>query len=53
MVGVKASQNFKRGNTPMQNDTTVLPLCLSETVVDPFTELVREGVRRMQDLRLE
>jgi hypothetical protein len=47
VVGVKASQNFTRGNTPIQNDTIVLPLRLSETVVDPFTELVREGVRRM------
>lgn len=31
----------------MKNDTTVLPFRQSETVVDPLTELAREGARRM------
>ena len=31
----------------MKNDTTVLPFRQSEIVVDPLTELAREGARRM------
>jgi putative transposase len=31
----------------MNNDTQILPLRQSETIVDPLTELAREGARRM------
>ena len=31
----------------MKNDTTILPFRQSETIVDPLTELAREGARRM------
>ena len=31
----------------MKNDTTVLPFRQSEIVVDPLTELAREGARRI------
>ena len=31
----------------MKNDTSILPFRQSETVVDPLTELAREGVPRM------
>ncbi|MDA0224109.1 MAG: IS256 family transposase, partial [Proteobacteria bacterium] len=47
MAGVKASQNLTRSNTPMKNDTSILPFRQSETIADPLTELAREGARRM------
>ena len=47
MAGVKAGQNLTRSNTPTKNDTTILPFRQSETIVDPLTELAREGARRM------
>jgi hypothetical protein len=31
----------------MNEDTTILPFRQSETIVDPLTELAREGARRM------
>ena len=31
----------------MKNDRTILPFRQSETVVDPLTELARQGARRM------
>ena len=31
----------------MKNDTTILPFRQSESIADPFTELAREGARRM------
>lgn len=31
----------------MKSDTTILPFRQSETIVDPLTELAREGARRM------
>jgi putative transposase len=31
----------------MKNDTSILPFRQSETIVDPLTELAREGARRM------
>ena len=31
----------------MNDDTTILPFRQSETIVDPLTELAREGARRM------
>ena len=31
----------------MKNDTLSLPFRQSETIVDPLTELAREGARRM------
>ena len=31
----------------MKNDTQILPFRQSETIVDPLTELAREGARRM------
>lgn len=31
----------------MKEDTTILPFRQSETIVDPLTELAREGARRM------
>jgi hypothetical protein len=46
VAGVKASQNFTRSNTPMKNDTSILPFRQSETIADPLTELAREGARQ-------
>lgn len=31
----------------MNEDTTILPFRQSETILDPLTELAREGARRM------
>jgi putative transposase len=31
----------------VNEDTTILPFRQSETIVDPLTELAREGARRM------
>ena len=34
-------------NTPMKDDTTILPFRQSEPITDPLTELARQGARRM------
>ncbi len=47
MVRVDADQNLTRSNTPMKNDTTILPFRQSGSIADPLTELAREGARRM------
>ncbi|MFT7596879.1 MAG: hypothetical protein ACI8R4_004221 [Paracoccaceae bacterium] len=47
VAGVKASQNLTRRNTPMKNDTSILPFRQSETIAVPLSELAREGTRRM------
>jgi len=31
----------------MKEDTTILPFRQSETIIDPLTELARQGARRM------
>jgi putative transposase len=47
VAGVKAGQDLTRSNTAMKSDITILPFPQSETIVDPLTELAREGARRM------
>ncbi len=47
VAGEKASQNLTGSNTPMKNDTAILPFRQSEMIVDPLTGLAREGARRM------
>ena len=47
MAGDQASHPPTRSDTPMKNDTTILPFRQSETIADPLTELAREGARRM------
>jgi putative transposase len=47
VAGVKSSQNLTRSNMPMKNDTPSLPFRQSETILDPLSELAREGARRM------
>ena len=47
MAGVEACQNFQKERYATKNDTDIIALRQPESVVDPLTEIARDGARRM------
>lgn len=47
MVGVKACQNLPKERYALEDDITITPLHQPGSVVDPLTEIARDGARQM------
>jgi len=43
----EACQNLQRSDTPMTDDTTIIPFRQPGSLIDPLTEIARDGARRM------
>ncbi len=39
MAGVEASQNLQRSDTPITDDTTIIPFRQPGSIIDPLTEI--------------
>ena len=53
MAGAEACQNLQKERYAVTDDTTISPLHQPGTVLDPLTEIAREGARRMLASALE
>ena len=47
MAGVQACQNLPKERYAVTDDTTILPFHQPGSIIDPLTEIAREGARRM------
>ncbi len=47
MAGVEASQNLPKERYAVNDDTTIIPFHQPGSILDPLTEIAREGARRM------
>ena len=47
VAGDQACRNLQRRDTPVTDDTTILPFHPPGTIIDPLTEIARGGARRM------
>ena len=47
MAGVEACQNLPKERYAMTDDTTISPLHQPGLILDPLTEIAREGARQM------
>jgi hypothetical protein len=47
VAGVEACQNLAKERDAMKDDTTITRLRQPGTILDPLTEIVREGARRL------
>ena len=47
MAGVKACQNLPKERYALEDDTTITPLHQPGSVIDPLTEIARDGARQM------
>ena len=53
MAGAEACQNLQWSDTPMKDDSTIISLRQSDAVLDPLTEIAREGAQRMLSAALK
>ena len=47
MAGAEACQNLPKERYAMNDDTTISPLHQPGSILDPLTEIAREGARQM------
>jgi len=47
VAGVEASQNLPKERYAVNDDTTIIPFHQPGSILDPLTEIAREGARRM------
>ncbi|MEC5383807.1 IS256 family transposase, partial [Aurantimonas sp. C2-6-R+9] len=47
MAGAEACQNLPKERYAMKDDTTITPLHQPGSILDPLTEIAREGARQM------
>ena len=43
----EACQNLQRSDTPMTDDTTIIPFRQPGSIIDLLSEIARDGARRM------
>jgi len=53
VAGAEACQNLQWSDTPMKDDSTIISLRQSDAVLDPLTEIAREGAQRMLSAALK
>ena len=46
MAGVEACPNLQSSDAPVTDDTTILPLRQPGSIIEPLTEIARDGARR-------
>ena len=47
MAGDQACRNLQRRDTPVTDDTTIIPFPQPGSIIDPLTEIARDGARPM------
>lgn len=47
MAGVEACQNFQKERYALSEENTITPLRQPGTILDPLTEIAREGARQI------
>ena len=43
----EACQNLRANDTPIKDDTLIIPFRQSGSIIDPLTEIARDGAQRM------
>jgi len=47
VAGVEACPSLQRSDTPVTDDTTIIPFRQPGSIIGPLTEIARDGARRM------